>query len=416
MTRSRVLVASCGCKLNQAEADLWKAYLARNGYEIAVGDANHVDLCVVTTCTVTSSADRSTVALIRRLHRRFPNAEIKVTGCGPEVIRDRLARLEGVRELTGYESKESVISALSYGNQVDASMVNRSRAFLRVGDGCDRRCAYCIVSRIRGQPNSKPQGQVIDELHALSEAGFGEVVLVALNLGIWGMERGESLAELLKEIDKHGTRTPRIRLTSLEPDTVTHELMDVIAFSPRICPHLHLPLQSGDDKILEQMGRPYRTAEYAGLIEGVVQKIPDVCIGTDVITSTPGEDSGSFARTLAFVKTLPIAYVHAFTYSPRPGTPMAKEKNSVRNPRQRTKALRKIGKVKSLDYRNRFIGKTRQAVVLSPTRALTDNYLDVTVSETNAVQRSLVSVRITGTTQDAIFGEALKSEDDTNET
>jgi len=409
MKRPRALVASCGCKLNQAEADLWKSHLVNKGYDVVedAGDnANGVKLCLVTTCTVTEPADRSSVALIRRLRRKYPAAEIKVTGCGTEVITDRLSGLDGVTELIRFSKKEDTIGDLPFSADSLVENITRSRAFLRTGDGCNRRCTYCIVSRIRGNPRSKPAGMIIDELHTLADAGFCEVVLVALNLGLWGIERGESLAGLIRRIDESGLKT-RIRLTSLEPDTVTAELLEAIASSERICPHLHVPLQSGDDAVLSKMNRPYAIRDYAELLECITRCMPEVCIGTDIITATPGEDEESFRKTLEFARSLPLAYLHAFTFSPRPGTPMTKMKQSIRNPRERTALLRRLGKEKSLVYRKRFTGKTREAVVLSPTRVLTDNYIDVAIGETTAPRRSIVNVRITDIATEKSFGEVV---------
>jgi threonylcarbamoyladenosine tRNA methylthiotransferase MtaB len=408
MPEPKVLVAATGCKLNQAEADLWKAWFVQNGYELAV-DARQeasVKVCLVTTCTVTGRADRSSVALIRRLHRRYPNAEIKVTGCGATRIPERMAALPGVSEIIEYTEKERSIGDLSYGKDgISTECINRNRAFLRAGEGCDRRCAYCIVSSIRGPVRSKPKETILEELHALREQGFGEVVLVALNLGLWGKERGESLAGLLGKIEQKQGRLPRIRLTSLEPDTVTDELLEVLASNPRFCPHLHIPLQSGDDRILEEMDRPYRTKEFARLMDKVERTFPDACIGTDIITSTPGEDDESFARTLGFIRNLPLNHLHVFTYSPRPGTPMfARRRKCKHNPREETRILREEGVKKSLEFRRRFMSKTRQAVLLSPTRALTDNYIDVRISRTSRPVRSLADVKITGVTPEETKG------------
>jgi threonylcarbamoyladenosine tRNA methylthiotransferase MtaB len=419
MSIPKVLLAATGCKLNQAEADLWKAWYASRGYEVMLDEAGEtasqdVQICLVTTCTVTESADRSSTALIRRLHRKYPEAEIKVTGCGAERIAERMSALPGVTEVIGYQHKERLISALHYRNGNETQAIARNRAFLRVGDGCDRGCAYCVVSRVRGPVKSKDAEKITGELHVLANQGFGEVVLVALNLGIWGQERGENLACLLKRIDGDGKRVrrarrvrrvPRVRLTSLEPDTVTDELLEVIADSPWICPHFHIPLQSGDDLILNQMNRSYRTKEFAELMEKIRRMFPDACIGTDVIASTPGEDEESFKKTVDFLKVMPIDHLHAFTYSPRPATPMFERKVSHRqSPRERTRALRAIGAEKSLAFRRRFTGKTRPGVVLSPTRVLTDNYIDVSVPATNRQTRSLVDVRITDVTPDKTRG------------
>lgn len=398
MSGLKVLVTSTGCKLNQAEADLWKAWFLTQGYEpMDEEQEQKVDICLVTTCTVTQQADRTSVALIRRLHRKYPNAEIRITGCGATRIPERLGALPGVTEIIGHEKKERLIAHLHYGTDgVDASVISRNRAFLRVGDGCDRRCAYCITSRIRGPVKSKSADAILNELRRLADAGFGEVVLVALNLGLWGQERGESLTLLLKRIEQEGRGTPRIRLTSLEPDTITDELLEVLVCGPRFCPHLHIPLQSGDEGVLAEMNRPYRIKEFARLMAKVRKMFPEACIGTDIITSTPGEDQESFTRTLGFVRAMPFSYLHVFTYSPRRGTPMFERCRSLKhNPRERTKVLRELGKEKWFEFRKRSLDRKRQAVLLSPTRVLTDNYIDVKIPPTSKPVRSLVNVEIT---------------------
>lgn len=400
MASFKAVVAATGCKLNQAEADLWKALLEAQGYETVEDETGNaeVSLCLVTTCTVTEPADRSSVSLVRRLHRKYPNAEIKVTGCGAENNSRKYSSLPGVVEIIPYDRKEELIAHAGFQRNGSVSAIKRNRAFLRIADGCDRRCSYCIVSGIRGPVKSKAAPAILEELHGLAEAGFGEVVLVALNLGLWGTDRGETLAGLLERISVEKGALPRIRLTSLEPDTIDDRLMEIVAGSRRICPHLHIPLQSGDDEILRQMNRPYTTSDFAILVEGILARIPDASIGTDIITSTPGEDKESFTRTLEFTRSLPFSYLHAFTYSPRPGTPMALEKRGP-NPRERTKTLRMLGLEKSLEYRKRFVGSRREAVVLSRTRVLTDNYLDVDVAPMDFPIRSLSVVAITDTTE-----------------
>lgn len=396
MACDKFVVAASGCKLSQAEADLWKLWFKNHGYEPADEETpeGEVSLCLVTTCTVTEPADRSSVSLVRRFHRRYPNAEIKVTGCGVESNPGKYSSLPGVVELIPYNRKEALLTDTGFYRDEPAAVVKRNRAFLRIGDGCDRRCSYCIVSRIRGPVKSKETSEILAELHRLFEEGFGEVVLVALNLGLWGRERGENLAGLLERIDREKGALPRIRLTSLEPDTIDDRLLEIVAGSKKICPHLHIPLQSGDDEVLKRMNRPYGISDFARLVQGVLTKMPDASIGTDIITSTPGEDEASFARTLEFVRSTPFSYLHAFTYSPRPGTPMAHKKRCP-NPRERTKILREVGAKKSLEYRKRFVEKKRQAVVLSKTRVLTDNYVDVRIPATDAPIRSLAQVEIT---------------------
>ncbi len=379
--------------------------LKAQGYETIEEEASgqEVSLCLVTTCTVTEPADRTSVSLIRRLRRKYPEAEIRITGCGAESIPERLSSLPGVTKLIGYNEKESLIGGLRYGKNGDISSISRNRAFLKIGDGCDRRCAYCIVSRIRGPLKSRTAPDILAELHVLADEGFGEAVLVALNLGLWGRERGETLAGLLARIEGEKEALPRIRLTSLEPDTVDDQLIEIVAESRRVCPHLHIPLQSGDDEILRRMNRPYGTSDFARLVDRVLARVPDASIGTDIIASVPGENQESFSRTLEFVRSMPFAYLHAFTYSPRPGTPMAEGKRSSGS-RERTTILRQVSAKKSLEYKRRFIGKERKAVVLSRTRVLTDNYIDIHIPPTALPVRSLARVTITDANEKETMG------------
>lgn len=410
MAAPKALVAVTGCKLNQAEAYLWKAWFEAEGCEVTAGDGEtQPDICLVTTCTVTGQADRSSVSLVRRLHRKYPNARIKVSGCGASNIPERFSALPGVTEIIDYAEKERRIGGLGYGSdEARAQCIERNRAFLRVGDGCDRRCAYCIVSRIRGPVKSKNASEVLAELCFLAEKGFGEVVLVALNLGLWGSERGESLAGLVKLITDESRKLPRVRLTSLEPDTITDELIEVMTASDRICPHFHIPLQSGDDAVLARMNRPYTVRDYAALVQRILKASPDACLGSDVITSVPGEDEASFARTAEFVGGMPFSHLHVFTYSPRQGTPMADEMEEPGHSlRERTRLLREVGERKSFEFRRRFIGRLREAVLQGSTRALTDNYIDIRIPATSFPVRSLVTVEIEEIEADHTRGRIL---------
>ncbi len=408
-TGHSALVTAAGCKLNQAEGDLWKSWFASQGYEVLNGleDSDDPEVCLVTTCTVTKAADRSSINLIRRLHRKYPKAKIKVTGCGAQRICEKMKNLPGVSEVITYSDKEELIQNILFDKTENANYISRNRAFLRVGDGCNRKCSYCIVSRVRGKLHSKPMEDIINELIMLRNKGFGEVVLVALNLGIWGNERGEKLAQLIKTIGDKQTEMPRIRLTSLEPDTVDNELLQAITESENICPHFHIPLQSGDDRILQEMQRPYISKDFANLTTKIRKQFPNACIGTDIITSTPSEDELSFKKTVDFLNNMPLDYIHAFTYSPRPGTPMFEKtkQNLSESPKKRTKTLREMSAIKNLQFRKRFEGKKRECVILAENRVLTDNYIDIAIPGTNKSPRSLNMVKIIEANRQKTRGE-----------
>lgn len=388
-------VGSVGCRLNQAEADGLRAALSCAGYKPSPPE--HSGLCLVNTCTVTREADRSSLNLIRRLARLSPKPKILVTGCLAERAPGLLSSIPGVDGILSLRERDRMSS-------LHLVLPQRSRAILKVQDGCDEGCSFCIASRLRGRPRSKPVERVKEEIAQLKSQGYEEVVLVGLNLTSYGRDLGTSLVGLLRALSPV-LDLPRIRLSSLSPQAVTPELLGLFRELP-LARHLHLPLQSGDPEVLERMGRNYTPEEYRRRVELAFKLVPGICIGTDLLVGFPGEDGPGFERTFELVSSLPIAYLHVFSYSKRPGTPAFElpETVSPNEKRRRSRTLRQLGVELSYRYRRGFLGQTLDGVA-EPGGCLTDNYIRVKLPSDGCRPGSRISVRITRVLPAQTWGE-----------
>ena len=366
MKQPTAAILTAGCRLNQSESDALRHRLALQGVTV-VESPDEADTVYINTCTVTGQADRSSVQLIRRACRAERGPRVVVLGCLAQRSPEQVSSIAGVTEVWSNEKKQAEIAG------IDPTPV-RSRAILKVQDGCDRRCSYCVVSGLRGQPRSVPAAKVREQFEQLLDRGFHEVVLTGLNLGTY-RDGGTTLAGLLGQLLKV-CRDARIRLASVEPDTFDDALVNVIA-DKRICPHFHIPLQSGDDGVLALMNRKYRAADFRRLIECVTGVRPDANIGTDVIVGFPGETDESFQKTRAYLAETTVGYLHVFTFSLRPGIGQALrgESASTQAVRERVAGLRAFSEGRRQEYQERFVGTVRPAVVETNRTALTDNYL-----------------------------------------
>jgi threonylcarbamoyladenosine tRNA methylthiotransferase MtaB len=342
-------VITLGCKVNQCDGQEIAGELAALGYEVAP-QGRAADLYVVNTCTVTATADAKARKLIHKLGREHPDALLLVTGCYAQRDRASLAAIPGVDAVVGNAAKGEIArwaeahappASPETGTLPSSALrAERARAFVKVQDGCDHGCAFCIVPRVRGRPRSRPLGQVLEEVGRLAEAGAQEVVLCGIRLGSYGRDAAAaSLATLLRAL--RAVPIPRLRLSSLEPMDVTDDLLAEAADHPRLCHHLHLPLQSGDDEVLRQMGRGYTAAQFLDLVARTREMWPDVALSTEVMAGFPGETGEQFRRTTAFLGKVGFSRLHVFPFSPRPGTPAASRADQVpaREKRQRTEAL-----------------------------------------------------------------------------
>jgi len=420
-----VAFATLGCRLNQVEAQELRALVERAGYR-AVEQGEAAQVYVVSTCTVTSRADFSDRQAIRRITRADPDALVVVTGCLAQTDPETLARMPGVDLVLGNQEKYRLPDLLDslvrrdrpevrVGPIADARAVPaappqragaRSRAFVKIQDGCQHRCAFCIVPAARGKSRSQDPKVLLEQVGALVEAGYGEVTLTGVDIGHygWDLSPRTSLAALVEKIS--GVRGLHwLRLSSVLPAYFTPELIQAVTTLPAVAPHLHLPLQSGSDRVLRLMRRPYNTAMYRTLVERLAASIPDLGLGTDVIVGHPGEEEAEFEATMALVRGLPLSYLHVFAYSDRLGTEAATMGNRVapRVIRERSSRLRALGVEKGMAFRRRLLGRPVEVLVLEKRQAdgrltgLTSNYVEVSFDGPEGLGRRFATVRLTDT-------------------
>lgn len=428
----RVAIRTLGCKVNQYDAAVLAKALADAGLAMCQA-GQEADLVVVHSCTVTRSADRQNRQLIRRLRGENPHAVLLVTGCQAEVDPASLRAMPEVDGVVGVRDRDALpalatqvllgrrlqrrpteaVRMAPWGAGVD-HLPGRTRAFLKVQDGCDALCTYCIVPRARGPGRSRPVQSVLDEIRLMERAGVQEVVLTGIHLGHYGRDLipACNLTELLHRVlDSCGI--PRIRLSSIEPLEVETPLLTLLGRSGRVCPHLHLPLQSGDDEILARMNRPYTAAQYRERVRQAMSQVPDLTLGCDVIVGFPGESEDRFLRTLAFVEEMPFAYLHVFPYSPRPGTPAADLAGRVAPPvvKSRAQRLRDLSLARRQGAMAAFVGRTLPVLVEGPAQGrrtwmqgLTHNYLRVMGPGGQGLCNRIVPFRMEGVEGPCLVG------------
>jgi threonylcarbamoyladenosine tRNA methylthiotransferase MtaB len=440
-------VANFGCRATQADGAALDRQLRERGLERA-GEAAAAGLVVLNTCTVTAAADQDARAAIRRIHRQNPEARIVVTGCYAQRAPQEIAALPGVTQVIGNSHKHQLaqlalggfpvsdpgtrptqsafvpltrltagvrgplpdvrslifVSDIFAHTELQAAPVfdaanERTRPNLKVQDGCDNRCSFCVIPYVRGQSRSLKLGEVIREVDALVTAGYREVVISGINLGRWGRDLAEDVGggrprppvfeDLVRAILAE-TTLQKLRISSVEPMDWSDELIHLMATSPRIAKHAHVPLQSGSDAVLRRMHRKYRPWHYREKIESIRLAMPTAAIGADVMAGFPGETETEFEETRRLVEDLPFTYLHVFTYSARPETPAATmgQQVPVDVARERNRILRDLAAKKKLAFMNSFVGKTLETITLNVTgrdqegeysEGLTDNYLPMHV-------------------------------------
>ena len=366
MTSARVRIFTFGCKVNQCDSEEIARSLAARGYAIG-GHGDSADIYIVNTCTVTSTADSKARKLIRRLARNHPQATLIATGCLAETDPYALLDLPGVAAVVPNSRKLSLADFLP-GLQppllASSYLPTRTRAFVKLQDGCDHGCTYCIVPSARGKRLSKPLAAVLAEVQCFVDAGAREAVLCGIRLGAYGSDRGDAtLAALLRKLRK--IDIPRLRLSSIEPMDLTDDLLAEIADHLTLCHHLHLPLQSGDDTVLAAMGRGYTAADFASLVGRIHEVWSDAAITTDVLVGFPGETDEQFDHTLSFVREMAFSRLHVFPYSPRPDTPAADRADQVpsKTKRARTDAMLALADDLARAAAEQWIGRTVSVLI-----------------------------------------------------
>ena len=415
-----------GCRATQADASAIASDLKTRGHAAAESD-RAAKFVVLNTCTVTAAADAQARDAIRRIHRENPGARIVVTGCYAQRAPEELAALAGVSFVIGNSHQFALSSIISStapdpdANHARADFIplthlasswhavqifrgeaasmkeilvaapdvadDRTRPTLKIQDGCNHRCSYCVIPLVRGRSRSLAPARVIAEIRRLLDAGAREIVLSGIDLGSYGRDLSPraSFQQLIRQILSQ-TSLERLRLSSIEPMDVTQDFIDLVASAERIAPHFHMPLQSGSDPILRAMHRWYRAAHYARRVELIRERLPHAAIGADVITGFPGETTEDHGATMRFLEELPISYLHVFSFSPRPGTEAAAlgEHGSLSEIHRRARELRALGQRKLAAFRAARDGSLLRVLTLGRqgadwTEALSGNYLKLRV-------------------------------------
>ncbi len=439
-------VENFGCRATQADGAAIERQLLDRGLARAIS-ANDAEVVVLNTCTVTASADQDVRSTIRRITRENPATKIVVTGCYAQRAPEELSALPGVSLVVGNSHKHAIaeyavplttangfvplgqIGSAQPSNVVIGDIfahtellaapvfdgedsAEKTRPNLKVQDGCNNRCSFCIIPFVRGRSRSLQLDSVIRETSALVARGYREIVLSGINLGRWGRDLTPrtSFAAMLRAILEN-TAIEKLRISSVEPMDWSDELIELVATSSRIAKHAHVPLQSGSDKVLRRMHRRYRPWHYEDRIERIRRAMPNAAIGADVMVGFPGETEEEFEQTRAFIERLPFTYLHVFTYSSRPGTPSAEmpDQVPVQVARERNRVLRELGLRKKHEFMSSFVGRELEGITLTRydgqyTEALTDNYLKLFVAAKLRANQ-MIRARVCGVENEALISE-----------
>lgn len=418
---TRVALLTLGCKANQADSAMLAEALSDGPVQL-VGPRDPADICVVNTCTVTHTADSDARQIIRQLRRTSPGAAIVVTGCYAQVAGDEVrampevthvlgnadkARLPALlRDLAGLPPVESRRArdwapSLRDTSQIRRLPAGRTRPFVKVQDGCDYGCSFCIIPRARGRNRSVPFEEVLDGIRRYAALGAQEVVLTGIHVGHFGrdLRPRRTLLELLRAIDAERL-VPRVRISSIEPNELRVDMLDFAASTPTVCPHFHVPLQSGSDEVLRRMRRVYTASAYVALMGAIRARLPHAAIGIDVIVGFPGETAEHFQQTVRLLRDTDFTYLHVFPYSPRAGTEAAALPDHVspEEKRDRGDLLRALSEERRRAFTRAQVGRTVEVLVEGPAgvgrRGTSENYVQVEVA--GRLSDRLVRARIVG--------------------
>jgi threonylcarbamoyladenosine tRNA methylthiotransferase MtaB len=433
----RVSLHTLGCKLNFAETSTIGKQFVDRGFEV-VEFGEEADVCVINTCTVTERTDRECRQVIRRAIRTSGKPFVVVTGCYAQLEPEEVASIDGVDLVLGAKEKfdlfrhagtlekmttprvcvSDIGTVNDFGPAYSTSAGGRTRAFLKVQDGCDYNCSFCTIPLARGASRSQPIESCLAQAHELAASGYREIVLTGVNVGDYGRKAGTDLLALLRSLaDVPGIG--RIRISSIEPNLVSRDLIDFVASGDRVCRHLHIPLQSGSDGVLKAMRRRYRSTQYADLIARIRDRIPDCGIGADVIVGFPGETEEDFEATHRFLADLPVSYLHVFTYSERPNTPAAGFASRVPHPdrSRRNEVLRTLSEKKRHAFAQSLVGTWRTVLTKSEVEnglrfGLTDNYVKVGIPEEGVAENTIMPVEILGVNNGFCTGRPARKDGD----
>ena len=427
----KVAFYTLGCKVNQYETEAMLEMFEKDGYE-QVGSEDYADVYVINTCTVTHMSDRKSRQYIRRMKKKNPDAIIAVVGCYSQVSPEEILSIDEVNLVMGTNDRKKIVEEVK---KIDASRkvstvddimkvkafeeieINKTngktRAFLKIQDGCDRYCSYCIIPYARGRVRSRDLESIVKEVENLAANGYKEVVLTGIHVASYGKDIKDSdikLLDVIKQInDIEGIE--RIRLSSVEPILFTDEFVEAVSAMDKVCPHYHLSLQSGCDETLKRMKRRYTTEEYKAIVDRLRAAIPNVSITTDVIVGFPGETNEEFDKTYEFLKDIELTHMHIFKYSPRKGTPAATMENQVdpSTKHERSEKLLQLNEENFNKFGQKMLDKEfnvlfEQKVGDNKFEGLTENYVKVIVESDKDLSEQILKVKITDVKNEFLEG------------
>jgi len=425
-----VAIATLGCKTNQFESAAMEERLREAGYRVVPFEAG-ADLVIVNTCTVTAATDSQSRNLVRRARRLNGSCRVVVTGCYAQVDPQALLAIPGVSLVLGNEEKRDLLELLEQGESSPAAMVSdiravsaadvlpissfaeRSRAFVQIQNGCDAFCSYCIIPYARGRSRSVGPDAVVAQVRELLAAGYPEIVLTGIHIGGYGadLDPPTTLLALVRRLEAE-TAVRRLRLGSVEPTEIPPELIEAVATSSVLCPHFHIPLQAGDDAVLQRMNRHYDSTFFRDLVLDIRSRLPEAAIGLDIIAGFPGETDEEFENTCRLIGELSVTHLHVFPFSRRPGTPAATMPGQLAGDviRERAARLRALGEEKLAEFSRSFIGRTLEVVVeggrtAGLCRGLTRNYLTILFEGEEERAGEILNLRVTGWSAEGLVGE-----------
>lgn len=429
----RVASFALGCKVNQVESEAIAEAFAKRGY--AVVDVDEMaDVYVINTCTVTNVGDKKSRQMIRKVKRQNPDAIVVAVGCYAQTAAEEVKEMEGVNIVLGTKGRNEIVDEVERYQQsqgvVDRvtgimqerifepiavrSLHDRTRAYLKIQDGCSQFCSYCIIPYARGPVRSRPEADVVAEVQRLVENGFREVVLTGIHVASYGKElHNTNLLQVMEKIhDIEGLE--RIRFSSIEPNVITEDFLQVLSRLPKVCHHFHLSLQSGCDRTLKEMNRKYDTAKYRATVAALRTLWADVAVTTDIIVGFPGETEEDFQESMAFAKEMAFAKIHVFPYSPKRGTPAAERKDQVdaQQKAARAKEMGALAKELAAQFLESHVGQTVEVLAerqVAPGiwEGHTSNYIPVDFAAEVPCKNRLVNVKITGLEGEKATGTAL---------
>ncbi|WP_101908805.1 tRNA (N(6)-L-threonylcarbamoyladenosine(37)-C(2))-methylthiotransferase MtaB [Marasmitruncus massiliensis] len=425
----RIAFYTLGCKVNQYETEVLSQLFAADGYDIVAPDET-ADIYVINSCTVTATGDKKTRQMLRHFKSQNPAAKVALTGCFPQAFPDAAEKLPEADIIMGARGRAELVKVVSrclatderiidirphekgetFERMAAAGFAERTRAFVKIEDGCERYCSYCIIPTARGPVRSKPMDELFEELRGLAASGYQEVVLVGINLSCYGKELGLRLIDAV-ELACRTKGIQRVRLGSLEPELLTDEDIERMAALPQMCPQFHLSLQSGCDETLKRMNRHYDTAEYTRITESLRRHFDHCAITTDIMVGFPGEDEEEFSRSLAFAEKIAFAKVHVFAYSQRPGTRAAVLSQQVSKAEKASRSTRMIELTERTraDFLQKQVGRAMSVLFESHVtdgiyEGYSENYTPVHVRSGEDLRGTIRPVQISGAESDFCTG------------